>query len=140
MKNKVNKTYRPGIESYVILLILSIIIFTPFLCLKIFELRSGKIFFKGNDFYKCCFLCFFSIFLLWLELCATKVEIKDNRIVYTEHLLKKTSFHLDSIKFIGYGVGTFVIVSKNEKKIEINLNSIDKNDLEQLIEDLKYRS
>lgn len=140
MKNENTKIYRPGIKTYTILIILFLLISLPFLILKIYELRCDKIFFKGNDFYKCAFLCFLLIFVLWLELCAIKVELTDDRIIYTEHIFKKKYMVRDSIKSIKFGVGTLVITSDSKDVIEINLNSLNKQDVITIIKSLKNES
>lgn len=134
---KLNHIYKPGMKTYLLLFILSILVFSPFLVLKCLEIKNHKAFFINNDFYKCCILCLVLIFILWLELCATKIILTKDKIIYIQHLVQKKTLHFRNIKSLEFDEGTLIIASKLSGKIEINLNSIKDKDVKILIERLE---
>lgn len=137
-KTSIHKKIKVNKKPYLILFFLTLIILIPYCFLKYWEFVTKKNAFSSTkDEFSLLILCFILIFMLWVELCATKIEIYGDEIIYTEHLIKKIKIKLNDICNIGNKSGILIITDNKKNVIEINCNSFSKQDLIMLTNYLK---
>lgn len=134
----INKKIKINKKPYLILFFLTILILIPYCFLKYWEFVTKKNAFSSTkDEFLFLILCVILIIMLWLELCATKIEICGDELIYTEHFIKKTKIKLSDICDIRIKSGNLRITNNKNNVIEINFNSYSKKDLILLTEYIK---